>query len=71
MYLNHFLSIFDILCQNNLSEASCDNVIKLNGYFCRKGLFTPPPFEALLSEIMVRIKPFKELSDLAERLIKV
>ena len=65
MYLNHFLSILNILCQNNKLEASCDNLINLNGYFCRKGLFTPPTFEALLSDIRVRIKSFKELSDLA------
>ena len=39
--------------------------IKLNGYFCRYGLFTSPTVEALLSDIRVRIKPFKELSHLA------
>ena len=65
MYLYHFLPVINILCQNNKLEASCDNLIKLNGYFCLKGLFTPPTFEALLSDIRVRIKPFRELSDLA------
>ena len=65
MYLYHFLPIINMLCQNHYLEASCDNLIKLNGYFCRKGLFTPSTFEALLSVIRVRIKPFKELSHLA------
>ena len=53
------------ICNFSLLEASCDNLIKLNGYFCRKGLFTPPTSEALLSDIRVRIKPFKELCHLA------
>ena len=65
MYLYHFLPIINILYKNNLLEASCDNLIMLNGYFYQKGLFTPPTFEALLSDIRVRIKPFKQLIHLA------
>ena len=57
VFESFFLSILNILCQNN-----CDNLIKLNGYFCRKGLFIPPTFEAFLSDIRVRIKPFKDFS---------